>query len=118
MAFPLHSCLTRRSALQLVRAPGLSVVGLPVMASHAALDTIDVAVVVDTSGAGGVYGAPVLKGMLLAATEINARGGVNGHALDLMVSDGQSDLARVPALVRHAGQDTTVVAPAGTPSRR
>ena|SRR5437763_1000183 len=78
MAFPLHSRLTRRSALQLVGATGLSVVGLPVMASHAALDTIDVAVVVDTSGAGGVYGAPVLKGMLLAATEINARGASTG----------------------------------------
>src|SRR5437764_15158683 len=98
MAFPLHSRLTRRSALQLAGATGLTAVGLPAMASHAALDTVHVAVVVNTSGAGGVYGAPVLKGMLLAATEINARGGVNGHALDLTVSDGQSDLARVTAL--------------------
>jgi hypothetical protein len=39
--------------------------------------------VVDTSGAGSVYGAPVLKGMLLAAAEINARGGVDGHTLNL-----------------------------------
>jgi hypothetical protein len=67
MGFPIHSRLTRRSALQLVGATGLTVVGLPAMVSRAALDAIHVAVVVDTSGAGGVYGAPVLKGMLLAA---------------------------------------------------
>ena len=118
MAFPLHSRLTRRSALQWVGATGLTVVGLPATVSRAALDTIHVAVVVDTSGAGAVYGAPVLNGMLLAATEINARGGVNGHALDLTVSDGRSDLARVTALVRRACQDTTTVALVGpTPSR-
>src|SRR5919204_3746054 len=108
MAFPIHSRLTRRSALQWVGATGLTMVGLPGTVSRAALDTIHVAVVVDTSGAGGVYGAPVLKGMLLAATEINARGGVNGHALDLTVSDGRSDLARVSALVRHACHDTSM----------
>src|SRR5437763_7946659 len=113
MAFPLHSRLTRRSALQLVGATGLTVVGLPVMASHAALDAIHVAVVVDTSGAGGVYGAPVLKGMLLAATEINARGGVHGHALDLEVGDGRSDPPRVTALVRRACRDTAMVALVG-----
>src|SRR5205807_5702769 len=90
MAFPLHSRLTRRSALQLVGATGLTVVGLPATLRRAALEAIHVAVVVDTSGAGGVYGVPVLQGMLLAATEINARGGVNGHALDLTVSDGRS----------------------------
>jgi branched-chain amino acid transport system substrate-binding protein len=113
MAFPIHSRHTRRSALQLVGATGLTMVGLPATVSRAALDAIHVAVVVDTSGAGGVYGAPVLKGMLLAATEINAREGVNGHALDLTVSDGRSDLARVSALVRHACHDTTTVALVG-----
>jgi branched-chain amino acid transport system substrate-binding protein len=113
MAFPIHSRHTRRSALQLVGATGLTMVGLPATMSRAALDAIHVAVVVDTSGAGGVYGAPVLKGMLLAATEINARGGVNGHALDLTVSDGRSDLARVTALVRRACHDTTMVALVG-----
>jgi branched-chain amino acid transport system substrate-binding protein len=85
------------------------VVGLPATVSRAALDAIHVAVVVDTSWAGGVYGAPVLQGMLLAAPEINARGGVNGHALDLTVSDGRSDLARVTALVRRACHDTSMV---------
>src|SRR5256886_402461 len=113
MAFPLHSRLTRRCALHLVGAAGLTVVGLPATVRRAALEAIHVAVVVDTSGSGGVYGAPVLKGMLLAASEINARGGVHGHALDLKVSDGRSDLARVTALVRRACHDTTMVALVG-----
>src|SRR5437763_6259268 len=110
MAFPLHSRLTRRSALHLIGATGLTVVGLPATVRRVALDAIHVAVVVDTSGAGGVYGAPVLTGMLLAATEINARGGVHGHALDLTVGDGRSDLARVTALVRRACRDSAMVA--------
>lgn len=110
MTFPIQSRLTRRSLLQ---GAGLAVMGWPATLSHAAAASIHIAAVVDTSGAGGVYGAPVLQGMLLAAAEINASGGVHGHALNLRVSNGRSDLAHVTALVRAAGHDTTMVALVG-----
>jgi branched-chain amino acid transport system substrate-binding protein len=89
------------------------VAGLPVTLSRAATSAIHIAVVVDTSGAGGVYGAPVLKGMRLAASEINASGGVNGHALNLGIHDGRSDLSRVAALVRRAGGNASTIALVG-----
>jgi branched-chain amino acid transport system substrate-binding protein len=113
MVFPIHNRLTRRSLLQLAGSTGLAAMGLPATLSRAATNSIHIAAVVDTSGAGGVYGAPVLKGMLLAATEINAKGGVGGHALNLKVSNGRSDLARITALVRDACGDTTMVALVG-----
>jgi branched-chain amino acid transport system substrate-binding protein len=110
MAFPVHSPLTRRSFLQLAGGAGLAVAGLPLTLSRAASSAIHLAVVVDASGAGVVYGAPVVQGMRLAATEINARGGVDGHTLDLKVSNGRSEVARIATLVRRACRHPSMVA--------
>lgn len=113
MTFPPYSHLTRRSFLQLTGGTALTLAGLPLKLGQAATTPIHLAVVVDTSGVGGVYGAPVLKGMRLAAAEINAQGGVNGHALDLNVSNGRSDLAHIATLVQHACHNPKVVALVG-----
>ncbi|HEX6510632.1 MAG TPA: ABC transporter substrate-binding protein, partial [Chloroflexota bacterium] len=113
MAFPRHSRLTRRSFLRLAGGTGLAVASLPARLSLAATNAIHLAVVLDTSGAGAVYGAPVLKGMLLAGGEINARGGVDGHHLHLNVSNGRTDVARVTTLLRGAIHDTATVALVG-----
>jgi branched-chain amino acid transport system substrate-binding protein len=113
MSFTADSRLTRRSLLKAAGAAGLTLAGLPVTAGRAATSAVRIAVVVDTSGAGGVYGAPVLKGMRLAASEINAKGGIGGQPLVLDVTDGRSDPARVAALVRAATRDAGIVAMAG-----
>jgi len=110
MACARHFPITRRSFLQVAGGAGLAVAGLPLTLSHAAPSAIHLAIVVDTSGAGGVYGAPVLKGMRLAATEINARGGVNRQTLDLNVSNGRSDLPHIATLVQHACRNPNIVA--------
>lgn len=109
-ALPFHSPLTRRRFLQLAGGAGLAAAALPLTPGHAATSAIQLAVVVDTTGAGGVYGVPVLKGMGLAVSEINARGGIQGHSLHLNVSNGRSDPARIAALVRHATRNPRVVA--------
>jgi branched-chain amino acid transport system substrate-binding protein len=113
MPCSLPSHLTRRSFLQVAAAGSLAAARLPVTLNRPMAQAIHLAVVVDTTGPGGVYGAPVLHGIQLAATEINARGGITGHALALGVSNGRSDLPRVAALVRRACHDPTVVALVG-----
>jgi branched-chain amino acid transport system substrate-binding protein len=109
MTLHLDSRLTRRSLLQLAGG-ALGVLALPESVHAGGTNAIEAAVVVDTSGAGGVYGVEVLRGMLLALSEVNLAGGVNGRPLDLQVSNGRSEVARVVSLVRGASRNPSVVA--------
>lgn len=104
------SRLTRRSLLQLAGGACLGTLALPDTANAGGTNAIEATVVVDTSGAGGVYGVEVLRGMLLALSEVNLAGGVNGRPLDLKVSNGRSDVARIVSLVRQASRNPSVVA--------
>lgn len=110
MAFSPESRLTRRSLLQLAGGAGIAVVGGPATLGLTAATVVQIAAVADSSGAGAVYGAPVLKGMRLATAEINAHGGINGHALHLHISDGRSDPTAIAALVNTAGRHISTVA--------
>src|SRR5579864_5350346 len=109
----MHSPLTRRSALQLAGLTGLTLSGLPATIGRAATSRIRIAVVVDTSGDASVYGSPSLNGLLLAADELNAKGGVDGHPLELLVSDGGTNTERVSALFHRYSQDPGVTALVG-----
>jgi branched-chain amino acid transport system substrate-binding protein len=102
--------LTRRSLLQLAGGAGLAALSGPVTGSLAASKPVQLAVIVDTTGAGAVYGTPVLQGMRLAAAEVNARGGIHGHALALKISNGRSDPAHIASLVRAVCHDDSTVA--------
>jgi branched-chain amino acid transport system substrate-binding protein len=113
MAIPRASRLTRRSLLQSAAGAVLALLGSSDLAEAGGTNAVQLGVVVDTSGAGGVYGAPVLKGMLLAASKINAGGGVNGRALSLDIWNGGSNPARIAALVQRAAHDRSVVAMLG-----
>jgi branched-chain amino acid transport system substrate-binding protein len=110
MLGPDPSRLTRRSFLQMASAGGLALTRLPTTAGRLASQTIHLAVVLDTTGTASVYGIPTLHGLHLAASQVNARGGIRGHHLALMVSDGRSDLSRVTALVQRACHDPAMVA--------
>ena len=110
MPFPIDARLTRRSLLQLAGGAGLAALSGPATGSLAATKPVQIAVIVDTTGAGAVYGTSVLHGMRLAAAEINAHGGVHGHSLALEVSNGRSDPAYIAALVRAACNHVSTVA--------
>ena len=55
-------------------------------AAHAA-DTIKIGVITDETGRAAFYAKPVTEGVLLAAKEINAAGGVLGRMIELVVED-------------------------------
>ena len=76
----------RRHCIALLAA---AAVGLPAAASAA--DTIKVGFPIPLSGFAAVYGAPILKGAQMAVDEINAKGGVLGRKLELLVRDSKAN---------------------------
>ena len=56
---------------------------------------------------------PARDGSALAAKEINARGGVLGRPLELIVYDGQSDLPTITSITQRMVEEDGVVALAG-----
>jgi len=56
--------------------------------------TIKLGAILSITGAGGVYGPQSRDGMMLAVTQINNSGGVNGAKIDLVVKDDASDKAQ------------------------
>src|SRR5437660_10037010 len=56
--------------------------------------TIKLGAVLSITGAGGVYGPQSRDGAMLAVTEINAAGGINGAKINLTVQDDASDKAQ------------------------
>jgi branched-chain amino acid transport system substrate-binding protein len=61
----------------------------PLAASAA--DTIKIGFPIPLSGPVAVYGQPVLQGAQLAVSEINAKGGVLGRKLELLVRDSKAN---------------------------
>jgi branched-chain amino acid transport system substrate-binding protein len=62
---------------------------LPCAASAA--DTIKIGFPIPLSGFAAVYGTPILKGAQMAVDEINAKGGVLGRRLELLVRDSKAN---------------------------
>jgi branched-chain amino acid transport system substrate-binding protein len=56
--------------------------------------TIKLGAILSITGAGGVYGPQSRDGMMLAVSQINNSGGVNGAKIDLVVKDDASDKAQ------------------------
>lgn len=110
MLFNRETRLNRRTLLRLAGGTGFAAFGAPAAFGLADGPKVRISTIVDTSGAGAVYGVPVLLGMRLAAAEINAHGGIRGHALQLTASDGRSDPARVATLVRTVARHPASVA--------
>ena len=68
-------------------ALALAAIGI---ASAAQAADIKIGVAEALTGGAAQYGVPIRNGLLLAADEINARGGVNGRALQLVIEDEQA----------------------------
>ncbi len=73
----MHRAVIRVSAL----VAGLAVAGAPLLAARAANEPYLVGVVVSLSGPASTLGRPAADSIELAANEMNAAGGVNGHPL-------------------------------------
>jgi len=61
---------------------------------------IQIGAVHNLTGAFGSIGAPSMAGAMLAAKQLNARGGLLGRAVELLASDGRSDPEVVAAATR------------------
>src|SRR6266571_7513597 len=76
--------------------------------------TIKLGAVLSITGAGGVYGPQSRDGMMLAVTEINKAGGVNGATISLVVKDDASDKAQsaqVAQTLIQSDQDLALLGP-------
>ena len=76
--------------------------------------TIKLGAVLSITGAGGVYGPQSRDGMMLAVSEINKAGGVNGAQIHLDVKDDaslQSQSAQVAQTMIQSDQDVAILGP-------
>jgi len=80
------------SLLSITRHSVLAVAALAALGAHAA-DTIKIGVPVGLSGANSVVAPSVVQSAELAVEEINAKGGVLGRQLELVVADDASGAA-------------------------
>jgi branched-chain amino acid transport system substrate-binding protein len=62
----------------------------------------------DLSGQTSIFGQSTLNGIKMAADEINARGGVNGRRVELIVKDEQGEPALAVAAVKELIQENKV----------
>jgi len=53
--------------------------------------SIKIGAILSLSGPAGFYGKEVRDGMLLAAQEINSRGGINGREIELIIEDSKTN---------------------------
>ena len=85
-----HSMI-RQSAVTALAAVGL-------IGSAAAQSTIDIGLVQPLTGAFAAAGTDVVNGAKIAADEINAKGGVLGKKLELIIEDTKSNPTEAAAV--------------------
>jgi branched-chain amino acid transport system substrate-binding protein len=71
---------------------------------------IQVGVIEMLTGGSGYYGQVLTDGIKLAASQINAKGGIKGQKIKLVVEDNASDDAQTVTLTRKLGGDSKNVA--------
>jgi len=81
------SCDWARSLLRLAIVPSVLIFGTS--QADAAGDPVKIGIVAPMSGTNSRYGAYAWEGAQLAAKEINAQGGVQGHMIQLIQGDSQ-----------------------------
>src|SRR5262249_20097286 len=73
-------------------------------------DDIQVGVIEMLTGGSGYYGQVLTDGIKLAASQINAKGGIKGQKIKLVAEDNASDDAQTVTLTRKLGGDSKNVA--------
>lgn len=97
-------CLTRRL---LLAGAAATVVGISPVAAQ---DTVKVGLVAAMSGQSAKSGEAIVRGLSVAIDEINAKGGVLGKKLELVVRDDESNPAKGVVAARELAQREKVVA--------
>lgn len=97
-------CLTRRL---LLAGAAATVVGISPVAAQ---DTMKVGLVAAMSGQSAKSGEAIVRGLSVAIDEINAKGGVLGKKLELVVRDDESNPAKGVVAARELAQREKVVA--------
>lgn len=82
-----------------VLAAAVAAVALMPWGAHAA-SSIKIGFPIPLSGPTAVYGEPILKGAQMAVAEINAKGGVLGHKLELLPRDSKANADEAVRLSR------------------
>ncbi|ARQ02456.1 ABC transporter substrate-binding protein [Pseudorhodoplanes sinuspersici] len=100
----LPHCLTRRL---LLAGAAVSVFAI---SPAAAQDTMKVGLVAAMSGQSAKSGEAIVRGLSVAIDEINAKGGVLGKKLELVVRDDESNPAKGVVAARELAQREKVVA--------
>ncbi|MBO0487120.1 ABC transporter substrate-binding protein [Vagococcus fluvialis] len=73
-------------------------------------DTIKIGLNLELSGAVAAYGNQEKEGAELAVEEINAKGGINGKKIELVIKDNKSDTAEAAAVAANLTTKENVVA--------
>lgn len=100
----------RRMIAGLAVVTSLAMPALGPAASRATPTPVTIGAVVDLTGSAGAYGDSLRNGMQLAANQINAAGGINGHPISLLVADGTTAPSTVVRLYRRFISNTHVLA--------
>lgn len=77
-----------------------TVFGLALPMAALAKDPIKIGFPIPLSGPTAVYGEPILKGAQIAVDDINAKGGVLGHKIELLARDSKANPAEAVRLAR------------------
>jgi branched-chain amino acid transport system substrate-binding protein len=77
-------------------------------ASTAAGGTVKIGVIEMLTGGSALYGNAVLAGLKVAASDLNAKGGILGKQIELTVQDNASDDAQTTTLVKQVAQDSSI----------
>src|ERR1700712_1887273 len=105
MAFALHKISRRSFATAATIALSLTIAA-PAFAD----DTIKLGLVAAMSGQSAKSGEAIVRGLSLAIDEINAKGGVLGKKVELLVRDDESNPAKGVIAARELVQREKVVA--------
>ncbi|WP_432828013.1 ABC transporter substrate-binding protein [Dactylosporangium sp. CA-092794] len=71
--------------------------------------TVQIGVVLDRTGVLAATAVPAMNGIQLAVDEVNAKGGIHGRKVELLVEDGTSDPAVAAAAARNLSRKVPVV---------
>jgi branched-chain amino acid transport system substrate-binding protein len=93
-----------RTSLQVTRRVLLAVAALAFALPAAAQDTVKLGLVAAMSGQSAKSGEAIVRGLTIAIDEINAKGGVLGKKLELLVRDDESNPAKGAVAARELVQ--------------
>jgi branched-chain amino acid transport system substrate-binding protein len=105
VTFPMP-CMSRLIRLALVAGTAALFAPLPAKAQ----DTLKVGLVAAMSGQSAKAGEAIARGLSLAAEEINAKGGLLGKKVELLVRDDESNPAKGVIAARELAQREKVAA--------